>query len=104
MSRANLTFRDKNGKLIRGQNANLSVISAKVCRHLRVHAWMRGEPVLCQDWHDIDFAIEQRVDFIAVSFVKTADVIINLKDYIQRQTGSDSIEARTSFYSKPWRE
>ena len=62
---------------------------------------MRGEPVLCQDWHDIDFAIEQRVDFIAVSFVKTADVIINLKDYIQRQTGSDSIEARTSFYSKP---
>ena len=59
---------------------------------------------LDQDWHDIDFAIEQRVDFIAVSFVKTADVIINLKDYIQRQTGSDSIEARTLIHSKSSRE
>ena len=30
LSRANLTFRDADGNLIRGQNANLSVISAKV--------------------------------------------------------------------------
>lgn len=45
-----------------------------------------------QDWHDIDFAIEERVDFIAVSFVKTACVIENLKDYIQRQIGKGAIE------------
>ena len=31
---------------------------------------------------DIDFAIQMDVDFIAVSFVKTADVINNLKSYL----------------------
>ena len=35
--------------------------------------------VFSQDWIDIDFA---NVDFIAVSFVKTADVIKHLKSYI----------------------
>lgn len=35
-----------------------------------------------QDWLDIDFAIRERVDFIAVSFVKSADVIRNLKSYL----------------------
>lgn len=34
LSRANLTFRSKDGSLIRGQNANLSVISAKVQKML----------------------------------------------------------------------
>lgn len=35
-----------------------------------------------QDWLDIDFAIKEEVDFIAVSFVKSADVIKNLKSYL----------------------
>ena len=35
-----------------------------------------------QDWLDIDFAITQEVDFIAVSFVKGPDVINNLKSYL----------------------
>lgn len=40
-------------------------------------------PVLSsKDWKDVDFAIAQNVDFIAVSFVKSADVINNLKSYI----------------------
>lgn len=37
---------------------------------------------MAQDWLDIDFAIRQQVDFIAVSFVKSADVIKNLKSYL----------------------
>ncbi|CAD7697063.1 unnamed protein product [Ostreobium quekettii] len=72
LSRANLTFR-RQGKLVRGQNARLSVITAK-------------------DWEHIDFGVEEGVDFIAISFVKSADVISNLKSYIQRRTGSHSIE------------
>lgn len=32
---------------------------------------------------DIDWAISAKVDFIAVSFVRTADVITNLRSYIQ---------------------
>ena len=35
-----------------------------------------------QDWRDIDFALAQDVDFIAISFVKSADVINNLKSYV----------------------
>lgn len=31
---------------------------------------------------DIDFSIRMGVDFIAVSFVKTADVVKNLKSYV----------------------
>ena len=36
---------------------------------------------------DIDFAIQMGVDFIAVSFVKTADVINNLKSYLSSRSG-----------------
>lgn len=35
-----------------------------------------------QDWLDIDFGIAEGVDFIAVSFVKSAEVIHHLKSYI----------------------
>jgi pyruvate kinase len=38
---------------------------------------------LLQDWGDIDMAIEQGVDFIALSFVKSADSIRNLKSYVE---------------------
>lgn len=35
-----------------------------------------------QDWLDIDFGISEGVDFIAISFVKSAEVITHLKSYI----------------------
>ena len=41
-----------------------------------------------QDWLDIDFAISEAVDFIAVSFVKGPDVINNLKSYLVSRAGS----------------
>ncbi|KDD74746.1 pyruvate kinase, partial [Helicosporidium sp. ATCC 50920] len=63
LSRANVTFR-REGAPVRARNAALPVLSAK-------------------DWLDIDFALSQRVDFIAVSFVKTADVIHNLRSYAE---------------------
>ncbi|CAL5227753.1 g10772 [Coccomyxa viridis] len=62
LSRANLTFK-RNGHLLRARNSMLPVLSSK-------------------DWLDIDFAIREGVDFIAVSFVKTAEVINNLKSYL----------------------
>lgn len=36
-----------------------------------------------QDWLDIDFGIAEGVDFIAISFVKSAEVINHLKSYIK---------------------
>lgn len=66
LSRANLTFR-RNGTIVRARNSMLPVLSSK-------------------DWLDIDFAIQMDVDFIAVSFVKTADVINNLKSYLSSRS------------------
>jgi len=39
-----------------------------------------------QDWIDIDFGIAEGVDFIAVSFVKTSEVIKHLKSYIHARS------------------
>ena len=41
-----------------------------------------------QDWLDIDFAVQNNVDFIAVSFVKSADVMNNLKSYVRSRSAS----------------
>lgn len=38
---------------------------------------------------DIDFAIQEQVDWIGVSFVKSADVINNLKSYINARSARD---------------
>ncbi|MQL90062.1 hypothetical protein Taro_022650 [Colocasia esculenta] len=70
LPRANLTFW-RDGSLVRERNAMLPTISSK-------------------DWLDIDFGIAEGVDFIAISFVKSAEVIHHLKSYIAaRSRGSD---------------
>ncbi|KAK4757055.1 hypothetical protein SAY87_007182 [Trapa incisa] len=62
LPRANLTFW-RDGSLVRERNAMLPTISSK-------------------DWLDIDFGISEKVDFIAISFVKSAEVLNHLKSYI----------------------
>uniref|UniRef100_A0A0D6QXX7 Pyruvate kinase n=1 Tax=Araucaria cunninghamii TaxID=56994 RepID=A0A0D6QXX7_ARACU len=62
LPRANLTFW-REGRVVRERNAMLPTISSK-------------------DWIDIDFGIAEGVDFIAISFVKSADVMKHLKSYI----------------------
>eukprot|EP00249_Psilotum_nudum_P014971 c25098_g1_i1 orf=484-2454(-) len=71
LPRANLTFW-RNGHLVREGNAMLPTISSK-------------------DWIDIDFGISEEVDFIAVSFVKSADVIKHLKSYVAARSPHLSI-------------
>lgn len=66
LPRASITV-TRDGKLVRAKNSMLPVISAK-------------------DWNDIDLAIEQQVDFIGVSFVKTADVLHNLRSYVSSRS------------------
>lgn len=61
LSRAGLTFR-RGGELIRGRSDLLPVITSK-------------------DWADVDFALAAGVDFIAVSFVRSADVLQSLRSY-----------------------
>ncbi|KAL7177823.1 hypothetical protein ACSBR2_031062 [Camellia fascicularis] len=66
LPRANLTFW-RDGSLVRERNAMLPTISSK-------------------DWLDIDFGITENVDFIAISFVKSAEVINHLKSYIKARS------------------
>ena len=40
-------------------------------------------PAPLQDWRDIDMAIAAGVDFISLSFVKSAGEIKNLKSYVE---------------------
>lgn len=38
-----------------------------------------------KDWEDIKFGVDNQVDFYAVSFVKDAKVVLELKDYLKRK-------------------
>ncbi|CAA2960424.1 pyruvate kinase isozyme A, chloroplastic [Olea europaea subsp. europaea] len=71
LPRANLTFW-RDGSLVRERNAMLPTISSK-------------------DWLDIDFGIAEGVDFIAISFVKSAEVIKHLKSYIKARARDGDI-------------
>ncbi|XWS46902.1 hypothetical protein CRYUN_Cryun14cG0107900 [Craigia yunnanensis] len=71
LPRANLTLW-RNGSLVQERNAMLPTISSK-------------------DWLDIDFGIAEGVDFIAVSFVKSAEVIKTLKSYITARSPESQI-------------
>ncbi|KAL5792841.1 hypothetical protein ACOSP7_001435 [Xanthoceras sorbifolium] len=71
LPRANLTFW-REGSLVRERNAMLPTVSSK-------------------DWLDIDFGIAEGVDFIAVSFVKSAEVIKHLKSYIAARSPKNDI-------------
>ncbi|XP_070041988.1 pyruvate kinase isozyme A, chloroplastic-like [Nicotiana tomentosiformis] len=71
LPRANLTFW-RDAKLVSERNAMLPTISSK-------------------DWLDIDFGIAEGVDFIAISFVKSAEVIKHLKSYIKAHSPNSDI-------------
>uniref|UniRef100_A0A804LNM3 Pyruvate kinase n=1 Tax=Zea mays TaxID=4577 RepID=A0A804LNM3_MAIZE len=53
-------------------------------RHLNVRGKSATLPSITEkDWEDIKFGVENGVDFYAVSFVKDAKVIHELKDYLK---------------------
>ncbi|CAK7324065.1 unnamed protein product [Dovyalis caffra] len=53
-------------------------------RHLNVRGKSATLPSITEkDWDDIKFGVENRVDFYAVSFVKDAQVVHELKNYLQ---------------------
>ena len=79
LPRASVTIR-RGGELMRSTDAFLPVLGAK-------------------DWNDIDMAIENKVDFIAVSFVRDKDVLENLRSYIaSKTTRSISIVSKIESY------
>ncbi|KAJ6351311.1 hypothetical protein OIU78_007264 [Salix suchowensis] len=119
LPRANLTFW-RDGSLVRERNAMLPTISSKVNsfqqsiltltleelqfgqffalgvesslinRGCRVNSDKSVEGPM-NDWLDIDFGIAEGVDFIAISFVKSAEVINHLKSYIAARSRDSDI-------------
>eukprot|EP00892_Ulva_mutabilis_P011343 jgi/Ulvmu1/8581/UM045_0023.1 len=65
MSRATITLR-RGKELVRGHSSMLPVVTAK-------------------DWQDIDFAVEHKADFLALSFVRGPDVIHSVRSYVDSQ-------------------
>ncbi|XP_073111671.1 pyruvate kinase isozyme G, chloroplastic [Elaeis guineensis] len=54
-------------------------------RHLNVRGKSATLPSITEkDWEDIKFGVDHKVDFYAVSFVKDAKVVHELKDYLKR--------------------
>ncbi len=52
-------------------------------RHLNIRGKSADLPSITEkDWCDIEFAVAQGVDFIALSFVRTAAAIVELKQYL----------------------
>nr|GMD73031.1 pyruvate kinase isozyme A, chloroplastic [Ipomoea batatas] len=68
---ANLTIW-REGRLVQERNAMLPTISSK-------------------DWLDIDFGIREGVDFIAVSFVRNADAVNDLKSYVAAHSDKNNV-------------
>lgn len=47
-----------------------------------------------KDWQDLEFGIQNQVDWIALSFVRTADEIIRIKDYIKSKGSHAKVIAK----------
>ncbi len=55
-------------------------------RHINLHGRPVSLPTVTeQDWKDIDFGIEKKVDFIALSFVRTAEDVVEVREYCQKK-------------------
>lgn len=55
-------------------------------RHLNIRGKSANLPAITdRDWEDIKFGVEMGVDFYALSFVRDADVIYELKSYLANQ-------------------
>ncbi|KAF3611173.1 hypothetical protein DY000_02048898 [Brassica cretica] len=61
-------------------------------RHLNVRGKSATLPSITdKDWEDIKFGVDNQVDFYAVSFVKDAKVVHELKNYLKMREGADAI-------------
>jgi pyruvate kinase len=54
-----------------------------------------------KDWNDLDFALKQKVDWVALSFVRVAEDVIRLKNYIGDNYTSDRPPQVISKIEKP---
>ena len=64
-------------------------------RHLNIRGKSADLPSITEkDWQDINFGIENNVDFIALSFVRGAAAIVELQNYLQEKNAPIDILAK----------
>ena len=86
-----------------GNDLEFQVIDGVCDITTKRHINLFGKPVSLptvteQDWKDIDFGIEKRVDFIALSFVRKAEDVKNVKDYCVKKGVNISIISKIENY------
>lgn len=55
-------------------------------RHLNIRGKSANLPAITdKDWLDLKFGVDVGVDYYALSFVRSADVIYELKEYLHKQ-------------------
>lgn len=85
-------------KKIEGKDAICEVIDGGVLKSRR-HLNLPGrhvslDSITPKDWKDIEFGIEQGVDFIALSFIRTADEIETLRAFLKEKNANIQIIAK----------
>ena len=82
---------------VRGKSATLPSITGAIysfsfifLHHHNHHVYFLANKLKClpwlfadKDWEDIKFGVDNQVDFYAVSFVKDAEVVHELKNYLK---------------------
>ena len=64
-------------------------------RHLNVRGKSASLPsITAKDWEDIAFGVEHGVDYFALSFVNSADVVVQLKAYIASKNAHAKVLAK----------
>ncbi len=64
-------------------------------RHINIRGKSADLPSITdKDWQDINFGIENSVDFIALSFVRGASIISELQEYLQKKQAAMDIIAK----------
>ena len=86
-----------------GNDLEFEVIDGVCDITTKRHINLFGKPVSLptiteQDWKDIDFGIQKKVDFIALSFVRKAEDVRNVKEYCVKKGCNISIISKIENY------
>nr|KAJ0196591.1 hypothetical protein LSAT_V11C700348600 [Lactuca sativa] len=77
-----LGVKSKTGDLVKCEVIDGGELKSR--RHLNVHSKSATlHSITDKDWEDIKFGVDNEVDFYVVSFVKDAEVVHELKDYLK---------------------
>ncbi len=88
-----LVVKDIAGKDVLCESLDDGILTSR--RHINIRGKSADLPSITEkDWHDIKFGIENGVDFIALSFVRTASSVSELKNYMLERNAPIDILAK----------